>query len=291
MQRALQLELREHKSSFMVYMTLRILVIVMMVLQIFNKNYENVFLCVLTLLLLVVPSLVQVSFKIELPKGLEITMLIFIFAAEILGEISSYYIKFPLWDTVLHTINGFLMAAIGFAMADILNNSKKMKFELSPAFLAIVAFCFSMTIGVIWEFFEFAMDRLFVLDMQKDYVINQITTVTLDPTRTNTPVVIDNIKEVLINGENLGLGGYLDIGLYDTMIDLIVNFIGAVIFSFIGYFYVKNRGKGRAKIAKGFIPRLKEEDRDFLGQAIEEEINGTKTDEIPGDGSGSQEPE
>ena len=150
---ALHMELREHKSSFIVYFTLRFLVIVMMILQLMNRNYENVFLCVLTLMLLVIPSLVQITFKVELPTVLEIVILVFIFAAEILGEISEFYLLFPFWDTVLHTINGFLAAAIGFSLVDLLNRSEKAVFSLSPLFMAIVAFCFSMTIGVIWEFF------------------------------------------------------------------------------------------------------------------------------------------
>ena len=90
-----KMELREHKSSFMVYLILRILVIVMLVLQVLNQNYENVFLCILTLLLLIVPSFVQVTFKIELPTTLEIIVLFFIFAAEILGEINEFYLLFP----------------------------------------------------------------------------------------------------------------------------------------------------------------------------------------------------
>ncbi|WP_277238007.1 hypothetical protein [Merdimonas faecis] len=240
MGRALHMELREHKSSFLVYVTLRLLVILMMILQIFNRNYENVFLCVLTLVLLLIPSLIQINLKIELPTALEITILVFVFAAEILGEIQSYYIKFPFWDTVLHTINGFLMAAIGFALVDILNRSKKFSIQLSPVFLAIVAFCFSMTIGVIWEFFEYGMDQFFGLDMQKDTVIQGFSSVLLDPTKSNIPVPVQDITEVLINGRDLGLGGYLDIGLIDTMNDLFVNFVGAVLFSIIGYFYVKN---------------------------------------------------
>lgn len=268
MKRALHMELREHKSSFIVYMTLRVLVILMMILQIFNRNYENVFLCVLTLLLLVVPSLIQVNLKVELPTALEITILVFIFAAEILGEIQSYYIKFPAWDTVLHTINGFLMAAIGFALVDILNRSKKVSFKLSPLFVAIVAFCFSMTIGVIWEFFEFSMDWFAGLDMQKDTIVNSISSVMLDSTNSNIVVRIPEITDVVVNGKSLGLGGYLDIGLIDTMKDLIVNFIGAVVFSIIGYFYIKNRGKGR--LAKRFIPSLKAREADFLEQAEEE---------------------
>lgn len=274
MKMALHMELREHKSSFMVYMTLRALVILMMILQFFNKNYENAFLCILTLLLLIVPSLIQINLKIELPTVLEITILIFIFAAEILGEIQSYYIKVPVWDTALHTINGFLMAAIGFALVDILNRSKKVSMKLSPLFVAIVAFCFSMTIGVIWEFFEFGMDQIFHLDMQKDTIIHQIHSVMLDPTKSNVPVHIKGINDVIVKGESLGLGGYLDVGLIDTMKDLIVNFIGAVVFSIIGYFYIKNRGKGR--LARRFIPRLKSKDADFLKKAAEEEAREEK---------------
>ena len=279
MGRALHMELREHKSSFLVYVTLRLLVILMMILQIFNRNYENVFLCVLTLVLLLNPSLIQINLKIELPTALEITILVFIFAAEILGEIQSYYIKFPFWDTVLHTINGFLMAAIGFALVDILNRSKKFSIQLSPVFLAIVAFCFSMTIGVIWEFFEYGMDQFFGLDMQKDTVIQGFSSVLLDPTKSNIPVPVQDITEVLVNGRDLGLGGYLDIGLIDTMNDLFVNFVGAVLFSIIGYFYVKSRGKG--KFARRFIPRLKSRDADFLRKAEEEDgerpVNGSES--------------
>ena len=151
---ALSMELREHKSSAIVYFTLRALVIIMLVLQLLNRNYENVFLCILTLLLLVIPSLAQITFKVELPTALEIIILVFIFSAEILGEISEFYLVFPFWDTVLHTLNGFLAAAIGFSLVDLLNRSDRTVFSLSPLFTAIVAFCFSMTIGVVWEFFE-----------------------------------------------------------------------------------------------------------------------------------------
>ena len=191
---ALSMELREHRSSFIVYFTLRILVIAMLVLQLLNRNYENFFLCVLTLLLLVIPSLVQVTFKVELPTTLEIIILMFIFAAEILGEISEFYLVFPFWDTVLHTLNGFLAAAIGFSLADLLNRSERTVFNLSPLFTAIVAFCFSMTIGVIWEFFEFGMDTLIGYDMQKDTVIHTIRSVTLDPAGRNVPYVIKGIS-------------------------------------------------------------------------------------------------
>ena len=275
---ALYMELREHRSSFIVYFTLRIIVIVMLILQLLNRNYENVFLCALTLVLLIMPSLVQITFKVELPTTLEIFILVFIFAAEILGEISEFYLVFPFWDTVLHTINGFLAAAIGFSMVGLLNRSEKIVFNLSPLFMAIVAFCFSMTIGVVWEFFEFVMDQIIGYDMQKDTVIHVIRSVTLDPAGHNVPYVIDNITETAVNGQELGLGGYLDIGLIDTMQDLIVNFIGAFIFSVIGFFYVKNRGKGG--FANRFIPRRKAKDRDFLKIAREISENGDDVKDV-----------
>lgn len=268
MGRALRMEIREHKSSFLVYVVLRALVLLTLVLQLLNKNYENVFLCLLTLILLVVPSFIQVNLKIELPTGLEIILLLFIFAAEILGEIQAYYIKIPEWDTALHTMNGFLMAAIGFSLVDILNRNERFSIRLSPVYVAIVAFCFSMTIGVIWEFFEFGMDQLFGLDMQKDTVIHSISSVMLDPAGSNHPTAIGNIADTAVNGTSLGLGGYLDVGLHDTMEDLFVNFIGAFVFSIIGFFYVKNRGKGR--FARRLIPTPKEEGRDYLAAAAEE---------------------
>lgn len=262
------MELREHRSSFAVYMILRFLVILAMIRQFFLGNYESVFLCILTLLLLIMPSIVQLKLKVELPTGLEIILLLFIFAAEILGEIRAFYTLFPGWDTMLHTVNGFLMAAIGFALVDLLNRESRMTFKLSPLYMAMVAFCFSMTVGVLWEFFEFGMDQLFMLDMQKDWIVNKISTVMLDPTGGNTPVMMNEINEVVVNGQELGLGGYLDIGLIDTMKDLIVNFIGAVVFSFFGYWYVKTRGKGR--VANGLIPTLKNEDADYLSKVKRE---------------------
>ena len=253
---ALKTELRENKKTFIVYSVLRVLVIIMMILQLFNQNYENVFLCLLTLVLMVVPSVLQVTFKVEFPSGLEIIVLLFIFAAEILGEISSFYIYFPHWDTILHTLNGFLCAALGVSLVEILNKDKRIPFQMSPFFLAMVSFCFSMTIGVLWEFFEFGMDTLFLLDMQKDTVIGQISTTYLDPTKQNLRVLLPGITQTAVNGELLAIEGYLDIGLIDTMEDLIVNFIGAFIFAVLQYIYGKH---GDKRIFKNLVPFLQEE--------------------------------
>lgn len=252
--------LRAKKGAVVtVYVALRLMVIAVLVAQVFKRNFENVFLCGLTLLLLLVPTFVERKIHVDLPDTLEIIIMLFIFAAEILGEIQAYYITFPYWDTMLHTINGFLCAAIGFALVDILNRSERFSIQLSPIFLAITAFCFSMTIGVLWEFFECLMDQLFLLDMQKDTVVTTISSVMLDPAGGNHPTAIKGITDVIVvtadgTQHPLGLGGYLDIGILDTMKDLFVNFIGAVVFSVIGYFYVKSRGKGR--FARRFIPQV-----------------------------------
>lgn len=259
---AFKMELRQNKSTFIVYTILRILVILVMIRQFFVGNYEGFFLCILTLLLFMMPMVIQMQFKIELPTTLEIIILLFAFSAEILGEINAFYILIPFWDTILHTINGFLMAAIGFSLVVLLNDSDKLEIDLSPVFIAIVAFCFSMTIGVLWEFFECGMDTFFHLDMQKDTVVSAIGSVMLDPAGGNHVVRIEGIQDVLVNGESLGLGGYLDIGLLDTMKDMFVNFIGAVVFSVIGYFYEKNDKEG--KVANSLIPQKKKSADDFL---------------------------
>lgn len=252
--RRLKATIRQQPAVFAVYVVLRLIVVAELVLSILRGEYESAFICLLVLILFILPFFIQQNFGIQLPTTLEIIILLFIFAAEILGELEGYFITYPNWDTMLHTTTGFLCAATGFALIDILNRNSRIKFQLSPIYVALAAFCFSMTVGVLWEFFEFGMDRLFHLDMQKDTVVQSITSVMLDPTNSNTPITIDGIHSVAVNSNDLGFDGYLDIGLYDTMEDLFVNFIGAVTFSVIGYFYIKHRGKG--KLAQAFIPTL-----------------------------------
>ena len=252
--------IRRQPVVFAVYLVLRLIVLASLVSAILRQEYESAFVCVLVLFLFMLPFFIQKNFGIRLPSTLEIIILLFIFAAEILGELQSYFIQYPYWDTMLHTTNGFLCAAVGFSLIDILNRDAKIKFALSPVYVALAAFCFSMTIGVLWEFFEFGMDRLFHMDMQKDTIVHTISSVMLDPTNSNIPITIDGITSVTVNGRDLGFTGYLDIGLYDTMEDLFVNFIGATVFSVIGYFYLKHRGEG--KFAKAFIPTIEETDKE-----------------------------
>lgn len=219
----------------------------------FMHRYENMFVCVLSLVLFCVPMMIERSLDIDIPPVMEGIIYCFIFAAEILGEINSFYTIIPGWDTMLHTINGFLVAAVGFSLVDLFNRSERFSFKLSPLFLAIVAFCFSMTVGVLWEFFEFGADQMMGTDMQKDFIVQNINSVSLNPDGLNNVEHV-KVESLLVNGEDWMEfpGGYLDIGLIDTMKDLQVNFLGAVAFSIIGYFYVKTRGKGR--LAASLIP-------------------------------------
>ena len=232
---------KRNKGISIVYLLLRLLVVVVIFDQIRGKDYENIFLCILTLILFMIPSFIEKRIHIDIPDTLEVIILLFIFSAEILGEINAYYLIFPYWDTTLHTLNGFLAAAIGLSLIDILNKNDKFAISLSPVFVALVAFCFSMTIGVLWELFEFAMDQFLGFDMQKDTYLTAFQSVLLNEQGLNVPVKV-NIESLVINGEPWK--AYIDLGLIDTMQDLLVNFIGAAVFSIFGYFYIKQRGKG-----------------------------------------------
>lgn len=198
---------KKARNRTRVQMVLTMLVIVSIIRQFFLGNYHNMFLGILTLILFMVPQFIDKKLGVTIPVGLETVILIFIFSAEILGEIN--------------------------------------------------AFCFSMTVGVLWEFFEFSMDWFFGLDMQKDWIVPAINSVKLNPTGANIPIHVD-VQSVVINGETWNLGGYLDIGIVDTMKDLMVNFVGAVVFSVIGILYLKHRGKG--KLAASLIPQVRDTD-------------------------------
>ncbi len=245
------------KTRTRVETILLLLVLLSIIRQFFLGNYHNMFLGILTLILFMVPKIIDRKLGVSIPVGLETVILVFIFSAEILGEINAFYVKIPVWDTILHTTNGFLMAAIGFALIDIFNRSEKFSIRMSPGFVAFVAFCFSMTTGVVWEFFEFGMDWFFGLDMQKDWIIPAVSSVKLNPDGANVPVKVI-VESLVVNGENWNLGGYLDVGLVDTMKDLMVNFVGAVVFSIIGMMYLKKQGKG--KLASSLIPVVREKE-------------------------------
>lgn len=277
-------QIRTDKKAFCVYLVLMLLVIAVMLYSIFVGQWESVFICALTSILFFIPPFVEKTFRVELPTMLEVIALIFVFCAEILGEIAGFYTKFPIWDNLLHSVNGLMFAAFGFCLVDVFNRNKKFRFELSPLYLALFSFCFSMTIGVLWEFFEFGMDSFANIDMQKDRLVQDIYSVWFDPQNNNNVQAYPDIVSttfVTESGQVVTMPGYLDIGLFDTMKDLMINFIGAVIFSVIGYFYIKQRGKG--KFASHFIPVFLEE-----AQQGEEQLIADVTAQVPVETAGGQ---
>ena len=310
-------EMRRHKGTFIVFFILRILVVVSMIRQFMLGNYESVMLCVLTLILFIAPMIVQVRLNVDFPQVLEVTILLFIYAAEILGEVNSYYTAIPYWDLMLHTLNGFLCGAIGFSLAICLDKDENVFFRMSPLLIVIVSFSFSMTIGVLWEFFEYAADHILLLDMQKDTVVHTVSSVLLNPMKVQRPWIIRNITEMSINGTEMGVGGYVDLGLIDTMGDLFVNFIGALTFSIIGWLALHGKRRERM-IAMGLavVPKKPEQElaayrkrledaelRQLMGleeePRKEEQERSEKTDhetendteDVPGPGHGKAEKE
>ena len=160
-----------NRRAFILYSILRALVLVTLIRCIMTQRWEGVAISILVLVLFLVPSLVEGMTHIEIPGLFQAIIYSFIFAAEILGEIDHYYVLIPGWDTILHTLNGFLCAAIGFSLVDLLNRSSK-NISLSPIYVTLAAFCFSMTIGVLWEFVEFSFDTFFGIDTMKDLLVN-----------------------------------------------------------------------------------------------------------------------
>lgn len=271
------------KGTVIVYTVLHSLVIVSLIRQLIAGDLFNAFLCILALLLFMVPNLVETRLRIELPDALETTIYIFIFAAEILGEINNFYQKIPFWDTILHTLNGFLCAAIGFSLVDLLNRNSR-RINLSPLYMVIVSFCFSMTIGVCWEFFEFAADNLAGMDMQKDTLLSGFNSVYLNEAGENRTVKVRDVEKTEITTEDGEVyeidGGYLDVGLYDTMEDLFVNLIGAVTFNALGYFYIRKRDFSKPSVMN-FVPRKMdetEEDEKEELEKIADEVEAEKNE-------------
>ena len=244
--------------NVIVFIVLRILVIISMISQGLHGNWNNVFLCVLTFIEFTFPVLIKNKLHIEFPKTLEIIIYLFIFASGILGEIQNFYGIFKHWDTMLHTLNGFLCAAVGFSLVDILNRQQDNHISMTPIFMVVVSISFSMTIGVLWEFGEFGVDTYLNRDMQKDRIISTINSKAIGNIEYNELVSITDINKTVIyydNDKYYEIDGYLDIGLIDTMKDLFVNFIGALIFSLFGLLYVKDRDE--YNFVEKFIPFIK----------------------------------
>lgn len=146
------------------------------------------------------PMLLGQRFRVRIPHEFESLAVIFVYMSLFLGEVQGYYVRFWWWDIVLHTGSGFLLGILGFLLVYVLNEKEDIELNLEPKFIAFFAFLFAMGMGAIWEIFEFAMDQLFGMNMQKS-------------------------------------------GLEDTMWDLIVDGIGALLIAILGWGFLKTRAR------------------------------------------------
>ena len=246
----------EHWMVFAVYCILSLFCLGVLIYSSIRKDGLGIFNSLLCLALFLLPPFLEDRLQIRFSATLKIVTMLFIFSAQILGEAGMYYARFPFWDDLLHWINGFLFAAFGFSLAEICNRSRRAIFHLSPFYLALVACCFSLSIGVLWEFLEFGIDMLAHADMQKDTLLTAVSSGVLSDSG-QTSVTVNQITQTVIttaDGQTYTLDGYLDIGLIDTMKDLLVDFVGALIFSLIGYFHLKQTKPH--PLADALIPKV-----------------------------------
>ena len=168
--------------------------------------------CVLGIFVLHVPTMLARKFRFVIPRMLYILYIIFLYCAIFLGEVQKFYYAVPFWDVILHAFSSMMTGFFGFMVIVILNRDEHIKLSLSPFFCAIFAFSFAMTVGALWEIYEFLGDGFFGLNMQK---------------------FITDDGSVLVGRE----------ALLDTMEDFIVDGVGALLASIIGYISIKV-GKG-----------------------------------------------
>lgn len=122
------------------------------------------------LFITLLPTLLGRRFSLHIPAEFEALTVVFVFASLFLGEVRGYYLRFWWWDIVLHVSSGFLLGILGFLLVYVLNEREDLSLDLNPGFVAFFAFLFALGLGTVWEIFEFGMDQIFGLRMQKGLV-------------------------------------------------------------------------------------------------------------------------
>lgn len=192
----------KNKSSMIITNLVRLALILTYVRGWIMHDHSQDFLIILTFIMTYYPSVLEKRFGVYLPNTLQIIITLFIFAAQVLGEMNGFYDKITWWDTMLHATSGTVLGLLGFMFVYLLNKNRESEVNLSPIFVVLFAFCFAITMGVFWEFFEYGADRLMGYNMQKFRMPGQD-------------------------------------GLVDTMEDLIVDTIGALVAGIFGWLYIK----------------------------------------------------
>ncbi len=196
---------------------------------------------IIGLLGLMIPSIANKKFKLKIPMYLRVVLVIFIYLAVFLGEVQNYYYKIPFWDTILHTFSGFIFAIISLSIINLLNDNKSIHMQLSPVFVALFAFCFAVALGALWEIIEFSMDSLLGLNSQK--FIPELPALfnggsSFAPLAGTEAEIAEFFRQPV---------GY-KYALMDTMEDIIVDCIGALIASILDYIILKYQSYRYAKL-------------------------------------------
>ena len=156
-----------NKMRMIVTNFVRIALILIYIRGWLTQDHSQDFIIILTFFMTYYPSILEKRFGVYLPARLEIIITLFIFAAQVLGEMNGFYDKIPWWDTMLHATSGVILGLVGFLFVYLLNEKGDKNVNLSPIFVVLFAFCFALTMGVFWEFFEYGADRLLGYNMQK----------------------------------------------------------------------------------------------------------------------------
>ena len=241
------------KKNF-VFLFVYFLTFIFLIFGIFLSNGRMIFISLLTLILFFLLEYLEKLFKLELSFSLKLLLVVFIFSAQVFGEILNFYFVIPFWDNILHFIAGFISSCFGFSI--IYYWSLKCNKDKIPLFISFIfLICFSISISVLWEFFEFSMDSYLGFDMQKDTYVDKINTVSIGDVDNSFVNSFDNIlyTDIYYGDEFYRIDkGYLDVGLIDTMEDMFFNLVGAFCF---GFLYLIGSFIGDFKFLKFFCVR------------------------------------
>lgn len=236
-----------------IYIVVTMVTIVILLHELMTEDFYHCFLCAVTLAVFAVPWIVEKMFRVKVGTGLKLGVWWLMFGAEILGEMNNFYGRIPFWDTLLHTSSGFLAAGLGLSLAMRWCDGKG---KIAPIMGVLFAVTFSVTTSVIWEFCEFTTDQTVLTDGQKDRIIKNVSSVKLNPEKVNKPLIIKGVQRTVLydaNGDELYVieDGYLDVGIIDTMKDMFVNLVGAVVFAWGAWGYLE--GKKHRKFVRWFL--------------------------------------
>ena len=224
-----------------IYIIFNTIVVGILISKLISRDYYGILFCMISLILFLLPNVISKAFNLIIPVHLKIFILLFVFSSQVFGEVYHLYVTFPCYDIILHVLGGFYISSLGFSLIFLLDKKR----NFNKVLVCLFIFSFSMTVGVLWEFFEYSIDKVLGKNMQKDTAVNSIIT---NYRYIDVPVKLYNIDHTILYnkyGKEIYYikDGYLDIGLSDTISDLFSNLVGAFLFTTLSYLYFNDRKK------------------------------------------------